>query len=78
MADRSPRLRVAIVGADGGVTVEPGGEVDLACIWELRERLDTATDTSLGDLTIDVSEVSFLDSTGLSVLGAAHHRLGSQ
>ena len=37
-----------------------------------------ATDTSLGDLTIDVSEVSFLDSTGFSVLGAAHHRLGSQ
>jgi len=75
VTDLSPRFRIAIVGADDGVTVELGGEVDLACVCELRERLHTATDTSLGDVTIDLSDVSFLDSTGLTVLLAAHHQL---
>ena len=75
MTDLSPRLRIAIVHADGDVTVELGGEVDLACVCELRERLDTATGTSLGDVTINLSDVSFLDSTGLKVLLAAHHQL---
>ena len=75
MTDLSPRFRIAIVHADGDVTVELGGEVDLACVCELRERLDTATDTSLGDVTINLSDVTFLDSTGLKVLLAAHHRL---
>jgi len=77
LTDLSPQYRIAIVDADGdgGVTVALGGEVDLACVCELRETLDTAIDTSLGDVTIELSDVSFLDSSGLTVLVAAHRRL---
>ena len=77
MTDLAWQFRIGIVRADGGVTVELGGEVDLTCVSELRERLDRAIDISLGDVTIELSDVSFLASAGLTVLVAAHHRLAA-
>jgi len=77
LTDLTRQFRIAIVRADGGVTVELGGEVDVACVSELRGRLDRAIDISLGDVTIELSDVSFLASAGLNVLVAAHHRLAA-
>ena len=77
MTDLSRPFRSTIVHADGGVTVELVGDIDLACVPQLRQRLDAAIDTSLGDVSIELSAVSFLDSTGLTVLIAAHHRLAT-
>ena len=44
---------------------------------ELDARLDAVIDASTGDITLDVTEVAFLDSTGLIVLVTAHRRLGA-
>jgi anti-sigma B factor antagonist len=77
LTDLSRPFRSTIVHADGGVTVELVGEIDLACVPQLRQSLDAAIDTSPGDVNIELSEVSFLDSTGLTVLIAAHDRLAT-
>lgn len=51
------------------------GEVDLATAPVLRERLaEIPADTET--VIVDLSEVTFLDSTGLSVLVASWKRLG--
>jgi anti-sigma B factor antagonist len=50
------------------------GEVDLATASELESRLaEVSTDS--GSVIVDLSEVTFLDSTGLSVLVAAWKRI---
>lgn len=51
------------------------GEVDIATAPRLGEAIGASTDC--GELWVDLSEVSFLDSTGLSVLVAAQtsHRV---
>lgn len=66
---------------DGLPVVHLSGEVDLAAAPALRDRLVTlaqqlaATDGARG-VVLDLERVSFIDSTGLSVLVAAHSRLG--
>jgi anti-sigma B factor antagonist len=50
------------------------GEVDLATAPLLRERLDEVSPSS-STVVVDLSEVTFLDSTGLSVLVGAWKRL---
>ena len=47
-----------------------GGELDLATTPQLSEALDEAT-AGEGDIVLDVSELTFIDSTGLrTLLGA--------
>jgi anti-sigma B factor antagonist len=53
------------------------GEVDLATSPELQNALDTALEGST-EVVIDLSQVTFLDSTGLGVLVRAHRRAGEQ
>jgi anti-sigma B factor antagonist len=73
---------VSIVQVDGHTTVRVAGEIDLATAIELRERLDSVIAAATGDVDLDLSDVMFLDSSGLAVLLAArrglhdkHHRL---
>jgi anti-sigma B factor antagonist len=54
------------------------GEIDSSSAPLLREQLDTLFDTSVRELTIDLSAVTFLDSAGLCVLAAAHRRAGDE
>ena len=51
------------------------GEVDLYTAPQLWETLDAAIAGTPHELVIDLSDVSFLDSSGLSVLLRAHKRL---
>jgi anti-sigma B factor antagonist len=53
--------------------VSVSGEVDLATSPELRDALNAALEAST-QVVIDLSQVSFLDSTGLGVLVQAHQR----
>jgi anti-sigma B factor antagonist len=53
--------------------VSVAGEVDLATSPELRAALDAAIAAS-SQLVLDLSQVTFLDSTGLGVLVQAHQR----
>ena len=55
-------------------TIRIVGEVDLACAHQLR----AAVRGLKGDAVLDCSELSFIDSTGLSVLLGAHRRFEAE
>jgi len=59
----------------GGQTLELTGELDAASAPALRERLAEVATRGEGPLVIDMSALSFIDSTGLSVLINAKRRL---
>ncbi len=53
---------------DGRTVVQVVGEIDVYTAPQLRERLDAEIDAGRYDLVVDLSGVSFMDSTGLGVL----------
>jgi anti-sigma B factor antagonist len=55
-------------------TIRIAGEVDLACAHQLRAALRSLN----GDAVLDCSELSFIDSTGMSVLLGAHRRFEAE
>ena len=57
---------------DGGVEIVVVGDIDIATGPEL-ERYIISNDRG-GDVTLDLSQVAFIDSWGLRVLVAAHRR----
>lgn len=63
---------VSVVGP--GAVVSAAGEIDSTSASVLRERLEPLLDGALGDVTVDLTGVTFLDSAGLCVLAAAHRR----
>lgn len=61
-------------GAAGATTVLVSGEVDVSNAGELRNALDQGLASGATDLTVDLADVPYIDSTGIGVLvGAAHH-----
>ncbi len=59
---------------DSSTLVEVSGEIDLATAPQLR----TAIVGIDGDITVDLSRVSFLDSSGIGVLVSAYKRAGAE
>jgi anti-sigma B factor antagonist len=57
--------------------VRVSGEVDLAIAPELRERLRRAIDADGNGVVLDLGDVTFMDSAGLSVLVDARRQLES-
>ena len=77
MTERPPEpfaITDADVGGAPGVAVS--GEVDIAAVQVLSDALDDAIRDSVGAFVIDLCEVEFLDSSGLSVLLRARALLG--
>jgi anti-sigma B factor antagonist len=73
--DDSPGMRVSSTyDGTGRITVEVGGEVDVAAVDQLRATLDLAIDTGVRQLVIDLCGVSFLGSDGLDCLARASRR----
>lgn len=65
-----------VVTVEGGpVTLRVAGELDISTAPQLRLEIDAAMTTPPGDLILDLSEVTFLDSSGLAVLFSAARRL---
>jgi anti-anti-sigma factor len=60
---------------DGAQALELVGELDVASAPALRERLAEVAIRGGGPLVIDLSDLNFIDSTGLSVLLNAKRRL---
>jgi anti-anti-sigma factor len=61
--------------ASGSAAVlRPAGDLDLVNAGRLREEIYTEHAARTGDLRIDLSDVPFIDSVGMSVLVAAHKR----
>ncbi len=54
--------------------LRPGGDLDLVNAGRLREEIYTEHAARTGDLRIDLTDVPFIDSVGMSVLVAAHKR----
>jgi anti-anti-sigma factor len=56
------------------VTISAAGELDLASVEELEQALQDAEGSDAARIVVDLRELSFIDSTGLSVLLAARRR----
>ncbi len=50
------------------------GEIDVSNAPELRTAIHEALDSNIDSLVIDISQVSYIDSTGIGVLVGARHR----
>ena len=61
-------LDISTSTSDAHTVVRVHGEVDVYTAPQLRERLDQEIDAGRHDLVVDLSGVSFMDSTGLGVL----------
>lgn len=75
-AYRARPMRFEVTTDELGVAVS--GEVDLSVVPELELALETAILESEGDFVIDLSELRFIDSTGLHVLLRARGLLGRE
>ena len=56
------------------VTITVAGEVDLSAVNKLDAAIRAAFETEIGQIVVDLSDLSFLDSAGLSVLLQASAR----
>jgi anti-sigma B factor antagonist len=83
--DGDPRLYVEVErcepATDGdsptGV-IRARGEVDLATVEQLSDCLDPGLWSGCEGVLVDLSEVTFIDSTGLSALAVADRSLGGE
>lgn len=60
------------------LVIAPSGDIDLGSVAGFQEWLDDAIDGSDEGVIIDLTEVSFIDSTGLRVLVDLNRRLSSE
>jgi len=61
-------LTLATTDEDGVAVVSAHGEIDVATAPELRQAIVEVASAGPGPLVIDLTDVDFLDSTGLGVL----------
>jgi len=75
MTDDQSDLRLTTARAGSEVLVEVEGELDLSTTETFRAHLQVAIDAGSGDVALDLSAVSFCDSTALHALVDARRRL---
>ena len=55
-------------------TISVSGEVDISNADKLREAIDFSLEQPTEEICLDLTDVAYIDSTGIGVLvGAAHH-----
>lgn len=74
----SELVSIDVSGSGPAVCVTAAGEVDCTSAPVLRQHLEGLLDGDVRELTIDLGQVTFLDSAGLCVLAAAHRRASRQ
>ena len=67
-------FRVEVQNQDQATVIAVSGELDLASSPALQEELDRVSASESDLLIIDLRDLDFMDSTGLSVLVRAHQR----
>src|SRR5207244_8467758 len=67
-----------VVGMNGTRVVVATGEIDMACAPSLWEALSAAIAAGQGDVIVDLSGVTFIDTQGLSVLLRAYKALSPE
>jgi anti-sigma B factor antagonist len=73
-APDSPSIASFRVDAGPPVVVHVGGELDADSSPELSQLIDDAFAAGATQVAVDLTELSFIDSVGLSVLVAGHNR----
>lgn len=58
----------------GSQVIHLAARVDATTVTDLRRTLQAAIDVGIGDLIVDVGQVTVLDAAGLGMLVAAHRR----
>ena len=71
-------FRLEVRNQGPATVIAVSGELDLASSPALQEELDRAAGSDSQMLIIDLRELDFMDSTGLSVLVRAHQRIEEQ
>ncbi len=74
----SDLVSVTVSGSPPDVRLTASGEIDSTSAPVLREHLEFLLDGHVRTLTVDLGQVTFLDSAGLCVLAAAHRRAARQ
>jgi anti-anti-sigma factor len=75
----APPFRVTVEELPGGVHVfQVAGELDQATAPDLREPLEDAIARGISAILVDLTDCSFIDSTGLSVLVRAHQSVAQR
>jgi anti-sigma B factor antagonist len=67
-------LEVTTQDSDGKVTIALKGELDLSSVGKVEDELERVEATGPPLLVLDLSHLSFLDSTGLRAVVTAHER----
>ena len=75
MADAPTTLELTVSEQDGETVVGAAGELDVNTAPELREQLARLVNEGARRIVVDLADVSFVDSTALSVLVSALKRL---
>ena len=67
-------FRVEVRNADATTVISVSGELDLASSPALEEELERVAQSDVQLVVVDLRNLEFMDSTGLSVLVRAHQR----
>jgi anti-sigma B factor antagonist len=70
-----PDFKLSEQRVDGRVVIAVSGEIDLATVGALNSAVARAVQSSARDLWIDLTDVEFIDSTGLTAVVRAHKAL---
>ena len=71
----TPRFGLTLDRGSYAETVSLSGEIDFAASIELRPKIDEITRNCEGDLLLDLSQVTFIDSEGIKTLIIAFRRM---
>lgn len=74
---RDGTLTIQVATRHSTRTLALSGELDLASAETLAAELRDAEGNGVSLIQLDLSDLAFIDSTGIAVLVAAHHRLTS-
>jgi anti-sigma B factor antagonist len=72
-----PPFDISVSKSDDGVVMVVGGELDMSTAPTLRAALVEVIEGLEGDLILDVGLLTFIDSSGLTLLVAEHKKLRS-
>jgi len=75
---RSRLVDIGVTCSDGIAVVTIAGELDVSNTALLYSCLHEAMDVGVMELVVDIEHLTFMDSTGVSILAGAHRRLTAQ
>lgn len=67
-------MEILTTQAESGRKVQVAGEVDVSNASKLRDAIDELIAEGVPSVDVDLSQVSYIDSTGIGVLVGAVHR----